>query len=96
MLFYGTKFFSKNRPKIRNIFENFHKKISVLRFKMVSNGKILKNIDEITHKTPHRPFLENRLKILKIFENLTPKTPQNSLFIASLGKKFWPNVLFYG
>ena len=48
------------------------------RVKTVSNGKILKNFDEITHKTPHRLFFENFRKFRKfskIFENLTPKTP---------------------
>ena len=54
-------------------FQRFFQKINVLRFKMVSNGKILKNFDEITHKTPYRLFLELS-KISKNFENLTPKT----------------------
>ena len=89
----------KNLPKSRYIFGIVFQKIDVLRFKMVSNGKILKNFDEIAYKTPHRLFLENFRKfrkISKIFENLTPKTPQNSLFIAFLRRNFWPSVLFYG
>ena len=42
---------------------------------MVSNGKIMKNFDEITHKTPHRLFLEKFpkfSKFSKIFENPPP------------------------
>ena len=99
VLFYGTQFFSKKSVKNSIHFRKFFQKINVLRFKMVSNGKILKNFDEITYKTPHRLFLENFRKIRKfskIFEFLTPKTPKNSLFIAFLRKKFWPSVLFYG
>ena len=59
----------------------------------------MKNFDEIAYKTPYRLFLENFRKfrkISKIFENLTPKTPQISLFIAFLRRNFWPSVLFYG
>ena len=95
----GPNFSRKNLSKIRYIFEKFFKKINVLCFKTVSNGKILKNFDEIAYKTPHRLFLENFRKfrkISKIFENLTPKTPQISLFIAFLRRNFWPSVLFYG
>ena len=98
MLFYGTQFSSKKSVKNSIHFRNFFQKINVLRFKMVSNGKILKNFDEITHKTPHRLFFENFRKFRKfskIFENLTPKTPLNSLFIAFLSDKFWSSVLFY-
>ena len=56
----------KNSIHFRKCFQ----KINVLRFKMVLIGKILKNFDEITHKTPHRLFFG---KFSKIFENLTPK-----------------------
>ena len=59
---------------------------------MVSNKKILKNFDEITYKTPHRPFLENFEK----FRKFDPPTPKKSLVIAFLRKKFRPSVLFYG
>ena len=34
-------------------FRKYFQEINVLRFKMVSNGRILKNFDEIAHKTPH-------------------------------------------
>ena len=40
-------------------FWKFFQKINVLRFKMVSNGKTLKNFDEISNKTPHWMFFEN-------------------------------------
>ena len=59
---------------------------------MVSNGKILKNL----MKSPVKLNTGRFKKILKIFENLTPKTLQNLLFIAFLRKEFWPSVLFYG
>ena len=41
---------------------------------MVSNGKILKNFDESTYKTPHRPFLGN-LGNFEKFEKFTPPPP---------------------
>ena len=50
-------------------FRNFFQKINVLRFKMVSNGKILKNFDEITHKTPHWLFFGNFRKFRKFSKN---------------------------
>ena len=46
-------------------FSGIFQKVNVLRFKMVSNGKILKKFDEITYKTSHNPFLKN----FKIIEN---------------------------
>ena len=55
--------FLKTSVKNSIHFRKFLLKINVLRFKMVSNDKILKNFDETTHTTPHRLFLE-------IFENL--------------------------
>ena len=58
VLFYGTQFFSKKSVKNSVHFRKFSQKINVLRLKMVLNGKILKNFDEITYKTPHKPFLE--------------------------------------
>ena len=42
-------------------FPDFFQEIIVLRCKMVSNGKIFKNLDEITYKTPHRPFFDHLL-----------------------------------
>ena len=33
-----------------------------------SNGMILKNFDEITHKTPHKPFFRKYRKFRKFFE----------------------------
>ena len=50
--------FLEKSPKNSKNFRKFSQKINVLRFKMVLNGRILKNFDEIAHKTPHRPFLE--------------------------------------
>ena len=73
VLFYGTKFLSKNRPKIRKIFENFFKKKHVFCFKMVLNGRILMNFDKIAHKTPHKLFLET----FQNFENFWEFDPQN-------------------
>ena len=52
--------------KICQKFDAIVQKIYVLRFKMVSNGKILKNLDEITYKNPHRPFSEN-FEVFEIF-----------------------------
>ena len=46
-------------------FRKFFQKINVLRFKMVSNGEIMKNFDEITHKSPHSVFFENFRKFRK-------------------------------
>ena len=37
-------------------FRKFFHKTNFLSLKMVSNSKILKNFDEITHKTPYRQF----------------------------------------
>ena len=45
-------------PKNSKNFRKFSQKINVLRFKMVLNGRILMDFDEIAHKTPHRLFLE--------------------------------------
>ena len=59
--FMGPNFSRKNLSKIWYIFATFFQKINVLRFRMVSNGKVLKNFDEITFKTPHRLFLEKFL-----------------------------------
>ena len=81
--------FLKKSAKTSIHLRNFFQKINVLRFKMVSNGKILKNFYEITHKSPHMLHIEN----FDFFENLTPDP--KSLFIAFLRKKFWPYVLFY-
>ena len=64
-LFYGTQFFSKKSAKSSIHFWTFKKKIYGCRFKMVPNGKILKNFDEIAYKTPHRPFLETFRNFLK-------------------------------
>ena len=91
VLFYGTKFLSKNRPKIRKIFENFLKKNYVLRFKMALSGRILMNFDKVAHKTPHRLFLEP-FQNLENFWEFDPQTPpQNSLFIAVLSENFPKN-----
>ena len=49
-----TVFYFKNLV----FFEKIIKKSMFLRFKMVWNGKIFKNFDEITHKTPNRLFFE--------------------------------------
>ena len=64
----------KNLQKIRCILGIFQKKY-ILLFKMVSNGKILKNIDKITYKTPYRPFLENFEKLKKSKILPSPITP---------------------
>ena len=73
VLFYGTQFSSKKSVKNSIHFRIFFQKINVLRFKMVSNGKILKNSDEITHKTPHMLFFENFRKFLEIWPPKPPK-----------------------
>ena len=64
--------FSKKSAKNTIHFRKFLQKINALTFIMVSNGEILKNFDEVTHKTSHCPFLENFEKYF-FFENLTPK-----------------------
>ena len=89
----GPNFFRKISQNSIH-FRNFFQKINVLHFKMVLNGTILKHLDKITHKTPHRLFFENFQKFWK-FSKFDPQIPQNSLFIAVLRKKFWLNVLFY-
>ena len=48
-------FFEKSAENSKN-FRKFSQKINVLGFKIVLNGRILKNLDEIVHKTPHMPF----------------------------------------
>ena len=50
--------FLEKSPKNSKNFRIFFQKINVLRFKMVLNGRILMNIDEIAHKTPHKLLLE--------------------------------------
>ena len=57
--------FLEKSPKNSKTFRKFYQKISVLRFKMVLNGKILMNFNVISHKTPHRLFFEK----YKNFEN---------------------------
>ena len=47
-------------------------------------------------KSPMKLHAARFKKFSEIFDFLTPKTPQNSLFIAFLRKNFWPSVLFYG
>ena len=64
VLFYGTKLFSKNRPKIRKICENFLKN-QCFSLQNDLKWKDLKNFDEIAHKTTHRPFLQKKFKISK-------------------------------
>ena len=44
-----VKIFPRNRSKSSVHFLNFYQKINVLRFKIVSNGKILKNFDDSFH-----------------------------------------------
>ena len=51
VLFYMTKFFSKNRPKIRNIFENFLKSQG-FRLQNGLKWKDFEEFDETSHKTP--------------------------------------------
>ena len=72
------QFFLEKSVKNSIHFWKFFQKINVLRLKMVSNGKILKNFDEITHKTPLRLFFEN---FQKFREFLTPKTLKNHFLL---------------
>ena len=58
----GPNLTRKLFQKFDRFLDFFLQKINVLRFKIVSNGKILKNFDEITQKTPHR-------LVFKIFRN---------------------------
>ena len=55
----GPYFFEKSAKNSIHSRIFLQKKINVLRFKIISNGKILKNFDEITYNTSHWPFLEN-------------------------------------
>ena len=89
--FQGSYFFSKKSTKNSIRFWRFFQKINVLRFKMVSNRKLLRNFHEITYTTPNRPFLENFEKIW----NFDPQNLPISIFISSLRKKFGSRVLFY-
>ena len=56
---------------------------------MVSNGKILKDFDEIAYKTSDMQLLEN-------FENLTPKTSQFHILLHFQNRNFGRVCCFTG
>ena len=87
-VFYGTKFFSKNRSKIRYIFGNFFEKSMFYASKWSQTVRFWR----ILMKSPIKLHTGCFSKILKIWP---PNPPPNSLFIAFLRRKFWPSVLFY-
>ena len=76
-------FLEKICQKFDTLSEIFQK-IYVLRFKVVSNEKILKNYENITNKIPHRTFLEN----IEKFWQFDPQNLLKITFYCIFKKKF--------